>query len=59
MDSTIEPVILNDVQSEIKNQYLSSRKARETLDWSPLYSIEEGLAETIDWYKNNLRLAVD
>jgi dTDP-glucose 4,6-dehydratase len=28
-------------------------KAKEELDWQPKISFEEGLKETIDWYKNN------
>ena len=30
---------------------ISSRKAKELLNWSPLYSIDETLEHTINWYK--------
>lgn len=52
----VEPLILNGGQGEIENQYLSARKAREELGWSPLYTVEEGLAETVPWYRELGRL---
>jgi len=55
MGASLSPVITNEVKSEIKNQYLSSKKAKEILDWTPYYSLEEGLNETIEWYKNNIK----
>lgn len=55
MDSHLEPIILNQGSNEIKHQYLSAQKARETLGWEPLFTIEEGLARTIDWYKRYFR----
>ncbi|MFA5175673.1 MAG: GDP-mannose 4,6-dehydratase [Candidatus Nanoarchaeia archaeon] len=39
-------------KAEIKDQYLSSEKARKILNWEPNYSLEEGLKETYIWYKN-------
>ena len=48
--------ILNEVKYEIKHQYLSSRKSRKILNWESKYSLKEGLAKTIDWYrKKHLR----
>jgi len=52
MDLTdLKPVVLNEVKGEIKHQYLSAAKAKNILGWSPTYTVEEGLKETIDWYK--------
>ncbi len=48
----LEPRVLDEADCEIQNQYLSSKKAREVLEWKPQYTLEEGLKETIDWYKN-------
>ena len=45
--------ILNEVKNEIKEQTLSSEKAKSLLNWQPSYSLEEGLKRTIEWYKKN------
>lgn len=47
----LEPVILNNAQNEIQDQYLSSEKAHKLLGWKPQYTLEEGLRETMAWYK--------
>ena len=47
----LEPVILNEASCEIKEQYLSSKKAHSLLGWKSKYDVEKGLIETIDWYK--------
>ncbi len=52
----LQPVILNQAKNEIKHQYLSAEKARQMLSWSPKYSIDEGLKETVEWYDNFLTL---
>ncbi len=52
MQSPLEPVILNEAKSEILEQTLSSEKAFRLLGWKPQFTIEEGLAETTEWYKN-------
>jgi CDP-glucose 4,6-dehydratase len=49
--SDIRPKILNQAQAEIKDQTLSSKKALELLSWEPTYSLNDGLKETIEWYK--------
>lgn len=54
MNSDLAPVILNKGENEIKHQYLSAKKARDLLDWSPSFSVEEGLKKTIRWYENFL-----
>ena len=38
-------------KGEIQRQYLSSEKARRFLKWKTTYSMDEGLRETIDWYR--------
>jgi CDP-glucose 4,6-dehydratase len=40
--------ILGEAKYEIKDQYLSSRKAYEKLGWKPKYTLENALKETID-----------
>ena len=51
MDVSIEPIVLNDANNEIIHQYLSAAKARKVLDWSPMFTLEQGLKETIKWYQ--------
>jgi len=43
--------INNNARGEIQDQYLSIEKARQILKWKPLYSLDESISETIDWYK--------
>ena len=52
MESNLKPEILNEVSNEIRHQYLSAEKARRVLNWKPLFNLDQGLAMTIDWYKN-------
>jgi CDP-glucose 4,6-dehydratase len=49
--SDLEPIVLNEAEAEIKDQYLDSSKARRLLNWAPQYTLEEGLTETIGWYR--------
>ena len=52
MGSVLQAEILNEVNNEILHQYLSAEKARSQLGWSPIFTLDEGLARTIEWYKN-------
>lgn len=49
---SLEPVILDQVSHEIFAQYLSSQKAIDVLGWNSRYSIEDGMDETIEWYRD-------
>jgi len=51
MDSKLEPDVRSEATNEIRHQYLSAAKARERLNWQPLFTLDEGLRRTIDWYK--------
>lgn len=53
--SHLEPDIQNTAKGEIRSQYLDSTKARSLLSWQPQYSLDEGLAETIAWYRQFLQ----
>jgi CDP-glucose 4,6-dehydratase len=48
----LRPKILNQAKSEIRHQYLSAEKARTILGWRPHYTLDEGLGETIAWYRD-------
>ncbi len=47
----LEPVILNEAQHEIPRQYLDCTKARTWLGWRPACSFEDGLRDTVAWYR--------
>lgn len=51
MDSDLEPDIRDEANNEIRHQYLSASKARKNFNWTPRFSLDEGLQETIKWYK--------
>lgn len=50
MSSSLEPEIRNEVNNEIRIQYLTAEKARRMLGWTPLFTLDEGLQKTINWY---------
>jgi CDP-glucose 4,6-dehydratase len=47
----LQPIILGEATAEIPEQYLSARKARQMLDWTPGWTMDDALQETIAWYK--------
>ena len=51
MGSDLEPMVLNEASCEIRRQCLNAARAREVLRWNPLFTLEEGLARTIAWYR--------
>lgn len=51
----IEPIVLNQATAEIRDQYLDSSKAKRLLQWMPLFTVKEGLVQTIEWYKDFLK----
>jgi CDP-glucose 4,6-dehydratase len=54
MKFSLQPDIRNEASNEIRHQYLSAERARKLLNWSPLFTLEEGLDRTIDWYRDFL-----
>ena len=50
----LEPVILDQVRAEIRDQYLDSAKARRVLGWSVRHTLAEGLEKTVLWYRHFL-----
>ena len=52
MNSELAPEVRNEAVNEIRHQYLSAAKARQLLGWQPLFTLDEGLARTISWYKD-------
>jgi CDP-glucose 4,6-dehydratase len=52
MKCDLKPDIRNEAAHEIRRQVLSAGKARQMLEWSPAFDLEQGLARTIDWYRS-------
>jgi CDP-glucose 4,6-dehydratase len=52
MGSGLNPEIHNEASNEIRIQHLNAAKARERLGWRPLFDLDQGLALTIDWYRD-------
>ncbi len=53
----LEPDIQDRATSEIPEQHLSAEKARAVLGWHPTISMEDAIAETVEWYRSHLGLA--
>lgn len=51
MGSHLEPDVRNEATHEIRHQYLSAARARRELGWQPLFTLDEGLQRTLEWYK--------
>ena len=47
----LEADIRNDAPNEIADQFLSAEKARRVLSWKPRFSMDDGLAQTVPWYR--------
>jgi nucleoside-diphosphate-sugar epimerase len=47
----LAPVVLSDAPHEIAAQYLDATKAHRQLGWKPSVGLEEGLRQTIEWYR--------
>ena len=50
----LKPVIQNQASNEIPVQCLDSTKAKKILGWKPQYGFDEGLKQTVEWYRNQL-----
>lgn len=51
-----DPARVRPASSEVGRLLAGTALARELMDWTPKYSLERGLAETIDWVRDNLHL---
>jgi CDP-glucose 4,6-dehydratase len=52
MGTNLKPQVLGEASNEIKHQYLDASKARDMLAWHPLFTLDQGLSKTIQWYTN-------
>jgi CDP-glucose 4,6-dehydratase len=51
MHSSLEPDVRNEATNEIGYQCLNAAKAREVLRWRPMFSLEQAMGLTIEWYR--------
>jgi CDP-glucose 4,6-dehydratase len=54
MKSDLTPDVRKEARNEILHQYLSANKARQMLAWQPIFTLDEGLQRTIEWYQHFL-----
>ena len=54
MGSDLKPIVRNEASNEIREQFLSARKAQRMLNWTPIHTLDEGLRSTCQWYRDYL-----
>jgi CDP-glucose 4,6-dehydratase len=54
--TSLAPIVLSEATNEIPKQYLDCSKAKRMMGWEAEYQLEDGLIETIEWYRNYLGL---
>lgn len=59
MGSELELTIVDSSPNEIAHQHLDASEARRRLGWEPGHGLDEGLARTIDWYREWLEPGPD
>ncbi|MBM63708.1 MAG: sugar dehydratase [Acidobacteria bacterium] len=52
MGLNIKPNVRNEASNEILIQHLDASKAKNLLSWSPTFTLEAGLQETVKWYEH-------
>src|SRR5271170_2759409 len=55
MGSKLKPEIQNQASNDIRHQFLSAERARMDLNWKPRFTLDQGLEETIAWYREALK----
>ncbi len=51
-----DKIRIRPVNSEVERLWCDNTKANELLGWRPIFSLEEGLNETINWISDNMEL---
>jgi len=49
----LEPIVLDQANNEIKEQYLDCAKASRVLGWKARFTMEEALEKTVAWYREH------
>jgi len=62
MDSKIEIEVTDErkrpKKSQVERLLADNGRARELMGWSPKYKLEDGIAETIEWFRNSHNLRI-
>lgn len=53
LNPKVEIIFGEEINGEQKRSILSNSKARELLEWKPMYTLDEGLKSTCEWFKIN------
>ncbi|TAL53238.1 MAG: NAD-dependent epimerase/dehydratase family protein [Nanoarchaeota archaeon] len=53
--SKVPVKIENSAKNEIRDQYLSTEKARKVLKWKPSHSLDSSLKKTFEWYERQYK----
>jgi UDP-glucose 4-epimerase len=51
MNTSLKPIYAEPRKGDIVHSYLDNKKALDVLGWRPEYSLEDGLRETIEYYR--------
>ena len=54
MGAELKPIVQNQASNEIQHQFLDATKAKNVLGWTPKFTLDRGLEQTIAWYENFL-----
>ncbi|WP_019907474.1 SDR family oxidoreductase [Thermoanaerobacter indiensis] len=54
MNTSLMPIYAEPRKGDIMHSYLDNKKALDVLGWRPEYSLEDGLRETIEYYRVKL-----
>ena len=49
-----KPEVIEGSPHEIADQWMDTRKARSVLGWEPTIALDDGLRETVEWYRSYL-----
>lgn len=48
-----DPIYQSAINGEVRDIFLDTALVKKELGWNPEYSIEKGLKETVEWFKDN------
>ncbi|WP_042271160.1 SDR family oxidoreductase [[Clostridium] dakarense] len=54
LDKDINPIYGCDRKGDIRHSNADISRAKEFLEYNPVYNFEDGIIKTIDWYKENI-----